>query len=208
MSLKSGILLVLFLGIFLPLFLIFGRRGDFTVVLCPTAVDHHYLFLLDEVVETWQDITASSWNPSSPLLTASSEDGLALASLWSSPLISRLFFTENLRLDRDLGMNKPAAGWKDARGWGGKTFLRLHLTWKWGCWTGTVPEQSESRGRITFIQLLSVFPRQNSHQRCQMHSDFPPCTLGIAIKRRDWAPSPYARRDSRKSKNCRYLLGV
>lgn len=70
------------------------------------------------------------------------------------------------------------------------------------------PRTIRKSGRITFIQLLSVFPRQNSHQRCQMHSDFPPCTLGIAIKRRDWAPSPYARRDSRKSKNWRYLLGV
>lgn len=118
------------------------------------------------------------------------------------------FHVEDLRMDSGLGMNKPAAGWKDARGWGGKAFLRFHLTWKLGCWVGTVPEQSQSRGRITFIQLLSVFPRQNSHQRCQMHSDFPPCTLGIASKRRDRAPCLYARRDPRKSKNWSYLLGV
>lgn len=121
---------------------------------------------------------------------------------------------EDPRMDSDLGKSKAAAGWKDAQGWGGKEFLRFPLTWKLGCWIGAVPEESQSWGRITFIQLLSVFPRQNSHQRCQMHSDFPPCTLGIAIKRRDRAPCPYARRDPRKSKkleisfrclNCKFL---
>lgn len=57
MALKLGILFIY--RVFLPTS--FGQRGDLAVALCPPAVmAYSYLFLLREVVEAWQDITASS----------------------------------------------------------------------------------------------------------------------------------------------------
>lgn len=137
MSLKSKILLILNIGI-CSLFFIFGCRGDFTVVICPTAaVDHHYFFLF---LVKWckHDRTSlPALEIPAPLSSTASSGphwrwaciGIPLILTHASPDFRVI---ENLRLDSAMGMNKPAAGWKDAWGWGGKAFLRFHLTWKLG----------------------------------------------------------------------------
>lgn len=60
---------------------------------------------------------------------------------------------------------------------------------------------------VTFIQLPSVFPGQNSHRRSQMRSDFAHCgPVPLALWSRGGI-GPLAGRDPGKSENWRYVLG-
>lgn len=133
------------------------------------------------VFEAWQGIAASSRNPRSPLLpsllfppppvprVASIDTPLVLTHVLQTDVSG-----EDLGMDGDLGPCGRAEGCTGMR-WQGipqispltKIRMRNRNRHRTIAKSGLYPD--------TFIHLLSIFPRENSHWRSQIHSAFAPC---------------------------------
>lgn len=145
-------------------FFIFGQRGDFTVVLFPiTAVDIIIYFCW---VKWWKHDRTSLPAPEIPAPLSSTVScgphwrwGLHWHPSDPQPWPPDFHGIENLRLDRDLGMNKPAEGWKDSCGWGGKAFLRFHLTWKIRMLNRNCPRTITKSGPYHIYSAVVCFPQ-------------------------------------------------
>lgn len=207
MALKLGILLIY--SVFFPTF--FGRRGDLAVVLClPTVMAYSYLFFVAWSCEGMarhhcQLLKFLLSSSSKPFLapTAWAEDGLPLASLWFSPMFSRLPCW--------LRTSGRTVIWDRENLWQGQSISQISPYMKIRMLNRNCPRTIAKSGPypVTLIQLLSVFLGKIPTRGliCTLTSLTANGALGIAVKRWDWAPYLCSRRDPRKSENWRYVLG-
>lgn len=193
----------------------FGQRGDLAVALCPTAaVAHHYLFLLREVLEARRDVTASSWNPRSPLppslllpLLPVPRMGFHWRPSGPHPRSPNCHVGWGPGDGRPFGTEKTCVRVEGCPGMRWQSISQVSPYVKIGMLNRNRPRTIAKSGPypVTFIQLLSCFPWakfppkvSNALWLCSLRTG----ALGIVVERWDRAPCRERSRQEWKLEIC------